>query len=67
MGICLYSLMGFKAKCRSGWAGWMDTPSTVMTTRAPNVLASGDMIKCHRSLTHSQTLKDRSSNSVPEM
>ena len=35
MGICLYSLMGVEAKCRSGWAGWMDTPSTVMTTRAP--------------------------------
>ena len=36
------ALFGFRAKCWSGWmdgvVGWMDTPQTVTTTRAPTVL-----------------------------
>ena len=44
-GIGYMALWGFGAKCRSGvgeWTGWMDgwmdTPQTVTTTRAPAVL-----------------------------
>ena len=38
------ALWGFRAKCGTGWVsgvdGWMDTPWTVTTTRAPAVLKS---------------------------
>ena len=37
MGIGYVALGGFGAKCRTGWSG-VDTPWTVMTTRAPAVL-----------------------------
>ena len=38
MGIGYIALSGFGAKCGlDGWSG-VDTPSTVMTTRAPAVL-----------------------------
>ena len=37
-GIGNIAVWGFGAKCWSGWTGWMDTPQTVATTRAPAVL-----------------------------
>ena len=41
MAIWLYGFMVLWRKKWSGWVmgdGWMDTPQTVMTTRAPAVL-----------------------------
>ena len=42
MGIGYVALGGFGAKCRTGWSGvdGVDTPWTVMTTRAPAVLTN---------------------------
>ena len=43
MGIGYVALGGFGAKCRTGWSGvdGVDTPWTVMTTRAPAMLKTG--------------------------
>ena len=38
MGIGYMALWVFGAKCVTGLDGWMDTPKTVTTTRAPAVL-----------------------------
>ena len=38
MEIGYMALWGFRAKCRSEWVSGVDTPQTVLTTRAPAVL-----------------------------
>ena len=47
MGIGYVALGGFGAKCRTGWSGWsgVDTPWTVMTTRAPAVLTKAEFVQ----------------------
>ena len=47
----LYGFMRLRSKMLSGWWSGVDTPKTVMTTRAPAVLKSATVKKCTFSLS----------------
>ena len=67
MGIGYMALGGIRAKCRTGWSGvdGVDTPWTVMTTRAPAVLKMIDFYTISRlSSVEEKLWSDQRSESV---